>query len=390
MRILIEFFDNTILRNMTGVMSVRPDIAAFFYDRKTGDHRRVTEVCEACKKYVPDLKYELINVDMTDVAGLENRIRQYVAENYMDEIIMDITGGNDLSHFASYHVGREEDLEIIYADIAAGKLRSFGKGDSSFGQMHVDLETLVTGVQGKVISSTSDHYLERNREALRETAKVLLSNISQWSQACYYFQKKMETNRENGSLHFRNKGVDNVPSKKIMYAFADNELIRDLTYDNARLEFTMKDSYIRDSLTTYGVWLELYTYYAAQSVKEFTDVRTSVKIDWYRKDMNENVDNEIDVTAVMGLKPVIISCKSSEKSATAEALNELYVVSRRLGGDFAEPALVTMANTTNARLGLKKKGREMGIAVIGEDEILSKDFPGILLRKISENKKGIF
>ena len=390
MRILIEFFDNTILKNMTGVMSVRPDIAAFFYDKRTVDHRRVTEVCEACRRYVPDLKYELVSTDLTDPEIIGNRLRQYIRENAGDDIIMDITGGSDIVHFASYHAGREEDIEILYSDIERGRLRSFGKGDYLFGSMHVDLETLVSGVQGKIISSTDENYLEKNREALRNTAYVLLSNISQWSQACYYFQKKMEYNRETGSFHFKNRGSDNVPSKKIMFAFADNELIRDLTYDNARLEFRIKDKYIMDSLTTFGVWLELYTYYAALKVKEFTDVRTSVKIDWFRKDLNENVDNELDVTAVLGLKPVIMSCKSSEKSATVEALNELYVVSRRLGGEFTAPLLVTLADTRNAKTALRKKGRDMGIAVIGSDEILSNDYPGILLKKISEIKKGIF
>ncbi len=390
MKVLIEFFDNTILKNLTGVISIKPDVAAFFYDKKGDDHKRALECFDACKRYVPGLRYELIGVDYSNINEVGNRLSQYLDENINDEMIIDVTGGSDIVHFAAFHIAKEKNRDILYSDIPNGRIRGFGKEDYIFSRTPVDIDTLVTGVQGRIISQTDEKYLLKNKDALEATGRVLLSNINQWSQACYYFQKKMEYNRETGSYHFRSKGQGDVPSVKIMEAFADTELIKNYSYNNARLEFNIKDNYIMDSLTTFGVWLELHTYFAALQIPELSDVRTSIKIDWYRKDANENVDNELDVTAIMGLRPVIMSCKSSEKAASAEALNELYVVSRRLGGEYSIPVLVSLADTRGGKFGLRKKGREMGITVIGEEEILSKDFPDILIKKITENKKGFF
>ena len=63
MKILIEFYDRSVLKNMVAALSLQPDYLTFFYDKEMFDTFEIYSTYLACKKYLPALKFELRSVD---------------------------------------------------------------------------------------------------------------------------------------------------------------------------------------------------------------------------------------------------------------------------------------------------------------------------------------
>ena len=124
------------------------------------------------------------------------------------------------------------------------------------------------------------------------------------------------------------------------------------------------------------------TYYALRSSKKFHDVKNSLKVDWNRNDTQDIIGNEIDVTAMYGCIPVVISCKMSENSTDADAVNELYAVSHRISRGHVIRVMVTFSDIKQRRLGIYLKAREMGIIVLDETDVKHPDFAARLERAI--------
>ena len=80
---------------------------------------------------------------------------------------------------------------------------------------------------------------------------------------------------------------------------------------------------------------------------------------------------------------MIISCKQSTGPITADTLNELYVVSRRIGGKYAIPILVTCSDMKTKHLALYLKAKEMGIHLLDISDVRSGSFQECLRRIIT-------
>ena len=75
--------------------------------------------------------------------------------------------------------------------------------------------------------------------------------------------------------------------------------------------------------------------------------------------------NEIDVIALDGFVPVIVSCKCGNQ-ANKDAIYELETVARRFGGKYARKMLVSVKNMTPVD---KERAAEMDIdiRILNED-----------------------
>ncbi len=78
-------------------------------------------------------------------------------------------------------------------------------------------------------------------------------------------------------------------------------------------------------------------------------------------DNSKIVRNEVDVIAVKDSIPICISCKDSDKY-NEDALNELDVYSKQIGGENAYKILV--ATKEPIKLAVKDRAKEMGISLI--------------------------
>ena len=125
MKTLIEFYDRSVLKNMTAVLALKPDFLIFFYDKARFTHFEVYSTFEACKKYIPNLHVELRSVDYHDYAAIEETIAGCISRNCDDVIGFDLTGGSELMTIAGYKAGMRAGASVFFTDIYKNEVVDF-------------------------------------------------------------------------------------------------------------------------------------------------------------------------------------------------------------------------------------------------------------------------
>lgn len=387
MKILIEFYDRSTLKNLVAALGIRPDIIMFFYDPNIFPYQGIYSTYTVCKKYIPHLNYELGTVDVHDYAQIYSALEAYIHSSEGDEIYIDLTGGSELTVIAAYDVALKHNIHMYFTDISKNSIINLTTKKEQYRSLPFDIEDMVDASGGKMLSHTDDDYLKANKKSLYNMAAYILKNGNGWLKTCQYFQKHNVRLRQSKSLHFkapfeRHKNDPKLlPDMDYVYEMSHQRMIRNLFITTEGVSFDYKDHQMFEYVSSFGAWLELYTYYHVLDIPGLHDVHTSLKVDWNAHDQIEIVGNEMDVTAMYGCRPVIISCKQSKSPIGAEVLNELYVVSRRIGGKYAIPILVTMSQMRTKHLGIYLKAKEMGIHMLDATDILSNNY-GTKLRRI--------
>ncbi|HIT07251.1 MAG TPA: DUF1887 family protein [Candidatus Scybalocola faecipullorum] len=389
MKILIEFYDRSVLKNMVAALSLQPDYLTFFYDKEMFDTFEIYSTYLACKKYLPALKFELRSVDYHDYPMIESKIGQYILDNCDNNICIDLTGGSELMTIAGYNAGKNANVQVFFSDIYKSEVVRLTQNGPKYRSLPFTLEDIIEAGGGKLSGFTPTDWLTKHKKELYAMSKKVLASPKAWSDTCRFFQKTRGQKTSN-PLHFEvslNHTASNagLPDKRMLYSCQSCRLIQNLLYTKQRLSFDFTFRRAAEYMSSYGVWLELFSYYEMLKIPKIRDVKTSIKIDWNRRDDIEIIGNEVDVTAMYGCRPVVVSCKQSTNPVSADALNELYVVARRIGGKYSIPILITRSDIKHEHSGIYMKAREMKMHVLDASDILSQDFCLRLGRIISEN-----
>lgn len=110
-----------------------------------------------------------------------------------------------------------------------------------------------------------------------------------------------------------------------------------------------------------GTWLEVLTNIV---VKEIDEVKSGVIFLW--EECNNTVRNELDVLAVKDSIFICISCKDSDKY-DEDALNELEVYSKRLGGNVVKKILVATKNPCKKCVVERAKAMDINLIILEKD-----------------------
>lgn len=390
MKTLIEFYDRSVLKNMVAVLALKPDYLIFFYDKEQFTHFEVYSTYEACKKYVPNLRVELRCVNYHDYTMIEDKITECIAQNFGDMIGFDLTGGSELMTIAGYKAGFRAGVSVFFTDIYKNEVIDLSGKWPTQRCIPFEISDMITAGGGELVDYTDTRWLLRHLSDLQSMAKDIIASPKKWAQTCRYFQQN-HLKIKGQPLIFEESLSDNaydkaaLPDRSLMYKCQSCRLIENLVYTKNRLSFNYTGTRQMDYMASYGVWLELFTYAAMLDLPAVHDVKTSIKIDWNRQDDIEIIGNEVDVTAMYGCRPVVISCKQSTNPVSADTLNELYVVARRIGGKYSIPILVTRSDIKQKHCGIYMKAREMKLNILDASDLMSPDFKLRLLRTIESN-----
>ena len=157
-------------------------------------------------------------------------------------------------------------------------------------------------------------------------------------------------------------------SKDFLFALERADLIDDLRFREEEVLFRFPNETIRFWLRDIGSVLELQVYRAALMADVFDDVVLSAVVNWEGGSTQRDfVTNEIDVVTVRGVRPMFISCKTSE--VRTDALNELAVLRDRFGGAGSRAMIVTSAPSNASRVLMRKRAAELDIEVVEWDDL---------------------
>ena len=81
MKVLIEFYDKDVLKNIVAPLTLRPEKVVYLYDSglRDGTAFRSLETC--FRRHMPDIRLEAVPVDILSVPKIRQAVFRVIAEN---------------------------------------------------------------------------------------------------------------------------------------------------------------------------------------------------------------------------------------------------------------------------------------------------------------------
>ena len=386
MKTQLEFYDKDILKNIQGVLTLRPERVVYFYDNTLTDRGVFTALERCLQRRLPGLLVETEPVDITRMpeifAKVQETIRRY------GDCDVDLTGGSELMLLAGFQAGLLEGARLFYTDLSRRKVISLGSEALAYDIPALSLEDFVTARGAAFAGNSQEEPRPEDYEAILGVCRYIFRHLRDWKDTCAYVQAGMSGAPPQQRQFccpnvFRNRSRREVsPSWKLLRVLERAGFLRELSLSPQEVRFVFRDSLSRKYATTYGIWLELWVFIHAKRIPAFDDVRLGAMIDWDVGDRRCLVGNEIDVLLSMDSIPVFISCKLRE--AGAPDVNELVVAKKRLGGWFSKGLLVCFGHSRTQNTEVYRRGLDLGVEMLDERDLLSPDFGKRLLAAVRD------
>lgn len=356
--ILINQIDNHNECNIIATKKFNPKKVLFIYKEEN------KELLDSLKKYYTNY---LPNIDFMDSIIKEGDIsalNKIINENKNKKIIVNLTGGSRINSLQLLNICKINAIQSVYIDIKNKSLYTFDNEVNIVNEEFedLDLEKLIKASGGEVIVNTNDL---SNKEDLITLTKAIYKNLDLWHE---YKQRLYDSNvflhdSENSKIIKINLSLLSKKEFDLLYSILSKlKNMGGIEYskeNNEIIKVIFQNEYLKSFIFKSGTWLEVATKNIIKEIKEIDEVKSGVMFLW--NDKSKKVKNEVDVIAVRDSIPICISCKDSDKY-NEDALNELDVYSKQLGGESAYKILV--ATKYPIKLSVKDRAREMGIGLI--------------------------
>ena len=371
MKTLVELYSESPLDNVLGTEQFRPERTVFICpDAVACDEKLRKNMGEYFRRRGIPVRCEFMGASPYDVREIEACIRK--AMEGSEDCALDVSGGTDAALFASGSAARGGGFPVYTYSRRANsfyEIQNAPFAHSTPCTVTLDTTSCILMAGGSVRSGRTDNeYLMERLDVIDPFFRVFMRHRAEWTSFVTYVQEiSQDTMRAGGMLWA--EGPWEVAGQRSSRHRADPGLLRELeeiglvrdlhVEQGVGTAFAFPDEHVRFWLRDIGCVLELYTFKACLDAGIFDDVMTSVVVDWNTGSRNDEVTNEIDVTAVSGVMPVFISCKTSD--VKTEALNELSVLRDRFGGRASRAAVVT---SHFGRPQMRARASQLGIDVI--------------------------
>lgn len=374
MKTIIELYDKETILNILAACAFRPVPEHVVFVGDFSDRAELDMIKEWTEGFFSDFGIDtniyFRNVDTSDCSAIIEEL--FAVEREFPECVLEISGGKYLSLLAAGMFAENTDITIFHYDIdnrRFANIRGFEEADDveiPYFSARCFFELSHAGALGYGHFSPPQLDLDARSDA-RQLWYIFLAHRADWHRIVLYFQG-LDGERGRVDTFKSIKGMSLEENAKLLHELADAGLIRDLYVSSGNVRFTYKNNVVRAMLQDAGAALELFTYSCIKKHPDlFRDCEINIRIDWDGEGPSPT-SNELDVVAVRDLTPMFISCKSG-KLETAH-LNEIFAVTRKLGGVFAKPVLMTAALTTaEENRWMLQRAQDMGIAQIGLDDI---------------------
>lgn len=389
MKVIIEFYDKDVLKNIVAPLTLRPEKLVYLYDNGLKD-TTVFRALETCfRRHIPHIQLEAVPVDILSVQKIRQAVFRVIAENEPSECALELTGGSEMMTIGGYKAGRETGIRLLHTDLLHSCITDVETDNIVAQTVTLSLEDFLDAKGACFVGESHRPPKKERYQPIMEMARFLFRHLTQWKSTCSFLQTVashylpqelyMESRRNIHMKHGKPVSAD----REILKEFQRLGFLKNLVMDDNWVRFSFCSVEDRQYCINYGVWLELYVYIAAASAGVFDDVKLGTMIDWDAYDGVTITGNEIDVILMDHSLPVFISCKL--RDADTAALNELLVAKKRLGGWFSKGVLVAFGKERKEGTGTFERSKELGLEMLDARDILAEDFPERLVKAIREN-----
>ena len=364
--LLVELFDEEPIENIAGFILTKPRKVVFLGEKKkTERFEKVFRIIADKRKIQTVFDSRVVNRNNLQniVEVLEDLVCSFIKENPDEEIVFDLCGGEDLMLVAAgiVYKNHNDAVELQRFNVYSNRMIDCDENivtDSQNDQlMTIEECMLIHGgcVMDCEFQTTGTSKWTLTPELIKDIHKlwsVCVQSYRQWNVNVGLTAKavsgKAELSPLSVSVNLKGESGDvRKDYKSFLEKLSNAGLINNFVRKDTLFIFDFKNLDIKQCLIKEGVLLELFVTSTALDVKEdelnvYNDVMMGVQIDWdgVRKEGFENeVENEIDVIAMKGLRPVFISCKNGKFDD--EELFKFSTVSEQFGGKYVKKALVT-------------------------------------------------
>lgn len=368
--IQIRFLDKNVVSTLVPVYSMKPEKVVFLYDtRMVGENMR-KEVEEAIRSRLPKTSVQYIRVNMLRLEDVKYELEQTVQSHKDKEVHIDITGGSEIMTACGLMVGQEHNLMLTYVDFYSGHMLNVMTSERICKTETVTLEEYLKAIGGKYLSSSRHTPEEKDFDRIMDMAQIIFANEKKWDKFFAHITRGFSA---AGVMEFSlGENQKSESCQFILKEFLKRGFAKQIGEDRYRYASDADKEY----MTVSGIWLEMFIY--IQAKKCFDEVYMGVDIDWNKRDICENRDNEIDVVVMQNSQPIFISCKM--RPVEKETVYEIYSMARRLGGDYAKSLIAT---TFNVRKGQdERNGIYLRMAKMKVGLIETRDFSDTNVRDV--------
>ena len=388
MRTLILYYDKDVLKNIVAPLTLRPDKVIYLYDSGMQDTTTFRALTTCFKPHIPHVILERYPVDILSMDKIYQKTCQII-DRSEGECFLELTGGSELMILAGYKAGCEKGIHLVHTDLVHNEITDLLTNKPVAKTQTLSLSDFINARGACFIGESHNPPKSEQYDAIWKMARYLFSHLLEWKTTCSYLQTvaarylPWEVFMESKEQIYMKNGRKVHPDKEILKEFQRLGFIKNLVMDKERLHFSYASQDDRQYCTSYGVWLELYVYIAAQKAAVFDDVKLGTMIDWNAYDGVVVAGNEIDVILMDDSMPVFISCKL--RDADTAALNELLIAKKRVGGWFSKGVMVTFSKEKSHDSGTYKRAQELGLMLLDASDIMAEDFSQRLVKAIREH-----
>lgn len=330
---------------------------------------------------VPNIDIEELVINIGDIDKIRNIFKNYDNKN----VLVNLTGGERINSLILMKVCNELDINTVYVDIINRKRYVLGNNYRVIEEdlKDIDIENILKASGANIVVNASD--LCEKPEIIKGT-EVILENIDMWhkyKQRLYnndiFVHDYKDTSKViiNKDLLLEEELI--LVNRCVKYLKSINGI--DYSEGNSKIVVQFKNNYLKGFIFKSGTWLEVITHRVVNGINGIDEVKSGVLFFWNND--AECVKNEIDVIAVKDSTLLCISCKDSDKYSE-DALNELDVYSKKLGGDRAIKILVS--TKPPLKKSILERAKQMDINIIVLDKDIDKFKSKII--QIIKNKEG--
>lgn len=389
MKVLIEYYDKDVLKNIMAPLTLRPDRVVYLHDKGMTDRNVFRSLRTCFEKSMPHILVENVPVDIGSVEKLRAATRRIIDRYGAENCTLELTGGSELMMIAGYKAGRETGMQMVHTDLIGRCINDVETDEKVADTVTLTLENFLDAKGAELMGESHRPPGPEKYEPIRKMAQYLFRNLKEWKGTCGWLQTVAsrglphELTIDSPKTVTMKNGRDVWAGEEVLRELQKNGFIEDLQLAKDRVSFRFCSMEDKQYCISYGVWLELHVYVAAASSGVFDDVKLGTMIDWDIYDGTRMGGNEIDVVLMDDSLPVFISCKLRE--ADTAALNELLIAKKRLGGWFSKGLIATFSKEKKENTGTYLRCQELGLEMLDERDILAEDFSDRLVRAIREH-----
>lgn len=360
--ILVNLLDNHNESSLLAINKLNPNKVIYIISKETQELYKDIE--EYHKKNFYNIEIESILINEGDIENIQLILNKLSKK----DTIINITGGKRINSLILLKEALIRGFKAIYIDVLNKQWYNFDDkltiSKDEFKDIYIEDMLNITGAD--LLMDSSD--LSEKDDIINLTKKIY-DNLEIWYK---YKQKLHDTvifmhDYENNKKV--NVNINSLKSKEVDILVKCLDYIKNINgieykRNETQIEIVFLKDYLKGFIFKSGTWLEVLTNIVIREIREIDEVKSGVVFLW--REGEQRVRNELDVLAIKDSVLICISCKDSEKY-DENALNELDVYSKRLGGNDAKKILV--ATRAPCKACINDRAKAMGINLV----ILDKD-----------------